>query len=128
MVLYAIVLHFVWAAAILIDPQAVNATSVHALHRLLQSPREVALVAGMCSALATLGIMCRLPWVAILLMPQQLLLMISAAGAFEAMWLSQYADGVFRARSFIIVDQAPVVLAAFGHTIAIFAHIWRRVR
>lgn len=128
MVAYAVILHLVWAVAILIDPQSVNATAVHALHRLLHSPQNVALTAGLCSVLAGIGMATRMPWLALLLIPQQILLMISAAGSFEAMWLSQYADGIFRARAFIIVDQVPVVLAALGHSVAIFAHIWRRVR
>jgi hypothetical protein len=45
--------------------------------------------------------------------------MMSAAGAIEAMWLGQFADGVLRPTAFIAADQMYTVLAALGHTVAI---------
>ncbi len=58
-------------------------------------------------------------------MPQQILLMMSAAGAVESMWLGQFADGVLRPHTFIIADQIYSILAAIGHTVAIIMHARR---
>ncbi len=61
-------------------------------------------------------------WVVVLLLPQQILLMMGVSGAIEAIWLSQFADGVLRPRAFIAADQINSVLAAIGHTVAIISH------
>lgn len=125
MVSYAVALHLAWAVILLIDHSAVNATAVHALHRWIALPWLPASV-----ALAALCAVCAMAWnsrwTLVLLLPQQILLMMSAAGAVEAIWLSQFADGVIRARAFIAADQLYSVLAAMGHTLAIIAHAGRQ--
>lgn len=131
MICYAIALHFVWAFLLIYDPGTVNATPVHALYRIFAGlsyypDNFLAGICFFCSALATLGLATSRPWLVVLLIPQQVLLLMSATGAFEAMWLSQFADGVFRSRGFIIADQIPAVIAAVGHTVAIIFH-WTRV-
>lgn len=125
MVLYAISLHFLWAVFILIDPAAIDATAVSALHRFIQPPLVLAFVIALASILATIGIFSRKVWVSLLLMPQQILLMVSASGAIEAMWIGQFADGVTRPAAFIAADQIYSVLAAIGHTVAIIVHAKR---
>lgn len=128
MVVYAILLHVAWAVIILVDDAAVNATAVNALFRWIHPAPLLALVIGVAAALAIVGLFTRVPWIVLLLMPQQILLMMSAAGAIEAIWIAQFADGVIRPRAFLAADQLYSVLAAIGHTVAIIAHAGRLVR
>lgn len=128
MVMYAISLHLFWAAIILIDDSSVHATAVHALFRYIAPPVLLSAFILFAALLATLGLFTHVPWIVVMLMPQQILLMMSAAGAVEAIWLSQFADGVIRPRSFVAADQIYSILAAFWHTVAIIAHAIRIVR
>ncbi len=126
MVLFAVTLHFFWAFAILTDPLALGATGISSLYRWIHP--GALLVAVLCGAstLTLTGLTLRYPWSFVMLIPQQLLLMMSAAGAIEAVFLSQYADGVLRHWTFIAADQAYSVIAAMGHTLAMAFFILRR--
>lgn len=125
MIGFSILLHLVWAATILVDDSAVGATALSALHRYVQDPRYLSGLIASAAFLAFGALWTKRPWIVLLLIPQQILLCMSAAGAIEAMWLSQFADGVFRPRAFIIADQCYCVLAAIGHTVAIVVHAGR---
>src|SRR5687767_15114475 len=104
MVLFAVALHLVWAAILFVDDAALGATALSALHRWIPMPwlTWVILLAALCALLA-MGI--RYPWVLLLLLPQQVLLIMSASGAVEAIWIAQFADGVVRPRAFLAADQ-----------------------
>lgn len=125
MVAYAVALHLAWAVILLFDGSATNATALHALHRYIAMPGLSPVIAG-AALVAAYAMWSNSPWTLVLLLPQQILLMMSAAGAVEAIWLSQFADGVIRARAFIAADQLYSVLAAIGHTLAIIAHANRQ--
>lgn len=128
MVLFAIVLHLVWAWLLVFDPSPLNVNAIDALYRYIH-PAPVLIVVIMSAALMALaGIFTTKPWILLLLIPQQALLMMSAAGAIESMWLGQFADGVLRPHSFIVADQIYSVLAAVGHTTAIIFHAMRVTR
>lgn len=128
MVMYAIALHLVWAVIISVDQAALGATAVDALHRHIQSVPALIAVLVIAAFLAAIGLFTTTPWIVLLLIPQQVLLMMSASGAVEAIWLAQYADGVVRPRAFLAADQIYSVLAAVCHTIAIAAHATRVVK
>lgn len=125
MVLYAICLHFSWALILLVDQSAINVTAVNALARYIYPIGLLAWVVAAAAGAALLGLLINSPWIVVLLLPQQILLMMSAAGAIEAIWISQFADGVIRPRGFIAADQLYSVLAAIGHTMAITIHAIR---
>lgn len=125
MICVAIVLHLVWAATIFLDDAATGSTAISALHRFIVDTGRLSATIAVAAVLATFGLWTRRPWVVVLLIPQQILLCMSAAGAIEAMWLSQFADGVFRPRAFIIADQIYCPLVALGHTAAIILHAMR---
>lgn len=127
MVSYAITLHLVWAGILATDYEVTNATALNALARFIHPEPVLIGVLVTAALLAVWGMMTRYPWVVLLLMPQQVLLMMSAAGAFEAIWIAQFADGVVRSREFIAVDQIYSILAAVGHTVAITVHARRLV-
>ena len=118
-------MHLCWAAIIMVDDSALNATALHAIYRYLGSSLLVAEAVFFSALLALVGIATNIPWVILLLIPQQVLLMMSAGGVTEAIWIAQFADGVVRPRAFIAADQLYVILAAIGHTLAIIFHIKR---
>lgn len=131
-VLVAIALHGVWAVGLLIDPSAHYATAVHALMLLTKHTMVAALILLVVASSASLGIGWRRNvWVfpahtvrAILILPQQCLLIMSSIGALSAMLASSFVDGVIRPLWFIVVDQVPVILITIGHFTAL-AHIAR---
>ncbi|MDB5612076.1 MAG: hypothetical protein JWP25_8976 [Bradyrhizobium sp.] len=125
MVLFAISLHLWWAITLAIDSSALSVNAIDALYRYIHPlPILIAVITG-AATMALIGIFTELPWVLLFLIPQQVLLMMSAAGAIESMWLGQFADGVLRPHAFIAADQFYSVLAALGHTIAIIVHARR---
>jgi hypothetical protein len=125
MVLFAIVLHLWWAATLAIDNSALNVNAISALYRYIHPLPLLVVVITVAATMALIGLFTKLPWVLLFLIPQQALLMMSAAGAIESMWLGQFADGIIRPHAFIAADQFYSVLAALGHTIAIIAHARR---
>lgn len=122
MVLYCVALHLCWAAIIIVDASAVGATPVSALHHLIGNPHLLAATLIGAAALASSSLCMRSRWIVLLLLPQQVLLAISADGAASAILFSQFADGVVRPRAFIAADQLHVILAAFGHAVAMLSH------
>lgn len=125
MVMYACALHLSWAIIALIDRTAIGATAVDALYRFINSIPVLIAVLIAAAAMAFFAMFASKPWLFLLLMPQQILLCMSAAGAIEAMWIHQFADGVIRPFGFIAADQMHIALAAAGHTAAIVAHALR---
>jgi hypothetical protein len=114
---YAILLHWVWAIALMLDPAAGNATAIHALLDLMPRASAIGVYVAV-GVLASIGIWRGCP---LTLLPQQFVLMVSAVGAAFAIWNGSFADGVIRSHAFIAADQAPAILAALGHTYAIIA-------
>jgi hypothetical protein len=107
---------------------AIGATALAALYRYMDHPYLLILTLFGVAVLALLAVFSRGLIYVWLLIPQQIVLMMSAAGAITAVYLSHFADGVERARIFIAADQIPVVLAALGHTAAIIALVVARTR
>jgi hypothetical protein len=125
MVLFAIALHLAWAALLIFDSSPLSVNAIDALYRYIHpAPLLIFVIMG-AAMMALIGLFTELPWVLFCLIPQQALLMMSAAGAIESMWLGQFADGVLRPHAFIAADQFYSVLAALGHTVAIIAHARR---
>lgn len=118
-ILYAIAVHILWALAAWADGSALNSTGLFGVTRLFGST-VTPFVCLAVAVSAAVGLFLRRPaWRLSCMLPQQTVLMLSSFGVLEAISLAQYADGVIRPRAFMIADQAPVILAAFAHTIAI---------
>lgn len=118
-ILYAIVLHLTWAVLLLIDADTGFATAVHTLEFFVVPARATDMYLSV-AVFALVGLIYpKGIFSSLCLLPQQLVMMISAGGAAWAMWLGQFADGVQRSHSFIIADQAPAVIAAILHTYAV---------
>lgn len=115
-VVYAMLLHFIWAAALIYDsPESITAMSIMAT--LFSRPVMIGLLAG-SSILAGFGIWSTATAAYLLMLPQQFLLFISAGAATKAMILGSFADGTVRSHWFLIADQAPAVLIATLHFVA----------
>lgn len=125
MVIFAIALHLCWGALVWYDVAAVDVTAVHALYYYFPNQYGLSLLLVVVALLATIGLLSTTGLIVLLLIPQQLLLMASASGAIEAIWIAQFADGTIRPWAFLAADQIYSVLAAIGHTIAVAAHAKR---
>lgn len=121
-------LHLTWAALLLWTPAAAHSTPVAAVISVFHSR------AGAVAALAGTGVLALVAawfhqnptriathprYLALALIPQQVLLFMSAAGGITAAIRGHYADGVARPWQFIIGDQLPVILVALLYTTAI---------
>lgn len=118
-VVYCSLLHMAWAGLIHLNSAAIWATPVNALYGVFKADIVLIVALIISSALALASLFINLPWTAVLLMPQQCLLLISATGVIAAIWYSQYSDGVVRPWEFIASDQIHIVMKALFHTIAI---------
>ncbi len=119
----AIVLHATWVGLLLVPHSgAPKSTPVHEVYGIAGDSawRAAALLAFVACA-ALMGMFREVtPGLKIVyLLPQQLVLGVSAAGAVLAIANSHYADGVPRPATFIAADQLAVILTWAGHTAAI---------
>jgi hypothetical protein len=116
---YAVLLHTLWACLLLASQEPYGATALHVYSPL---PRPVMAGARLtASVLAAWAITRHQPsWQTLAaLLPQQAILTASAYAAAAAVVTAQYGDGVIRPRSFILADQAPVILIFALHTVAV---------
>jgi hypothetical protein len=121
MVLYAVVLHLIWAGMLIIDDQVSTVTAIAAIRYVFPFPVAIPIMIW-CALSAFSAFYARNGYLAASLMvPQQFLLFVSAGGAVQAMAEGQFADGTIRSVFFLVADQSPAVLAAIGHTLAIYA-------
>lgn len=125
MIMFAVALHFTWSALIMFDDSALNATALHALFHWIKPAWLLSYILLSAASMALFSLMTRSPWAVLFLLPQQVLLIMSASGAVDAIWLAQFADGEIRPRAFIAADQIYSIIAATGHTFAIIQHTLR---
>ncbi len=122
-IIIAVVQQYIWAAMIAIDAEALHTTGVQILANALPPKMQQAVVVAALTFTATaaaLGFWARQRIGTLLsLLPQQLMLYVSAGGAAQAIYHARFADGVERTQAFLVVDQIPLVLVAIFHTWAI---------
>lgn len=119
---FAVLLHLTWAGMLLFSDKPKNATAVHALARVWPAKVGLATVLVVVAGCATFAILKKdvpIHYRVALLIPQQIVLGISTAGAIWAMWVGHFADGVQRPTEFLIADQAPAALALIIHSATI---------
>lgn len=119
---YCICLHAWWGVMLLLDPAVQGVTAINFMTTLTGSAWGSALVFLGVAGLATVGLLRARPRTTtglIEVLPQQVVLLLSAFGACAAVWLSRYADGVPRPRAFIAADQVPAVFIVLAHTAAL---------
>lgn len=120
---YAITLHLIWAGLVLGWPDQIQATPLNFLLFYIRWPVLTFFligVAGWAAYGSVYGAEYQKPWRRILhLIPQQVVLIVSAYAALWAVFSGHYADGTIRHWAFILADQVPQILVAIFHTAAI---------
>lgn len=111
-------LHICWGVLLLADAAVAGVTALSILGYLIPNYAAITLLASSCLAIASM-ITDKRTLRALLLVPQQFLLSVSAGGALVAMWLGQYADGVMHNRIFIAADQMHLPVLAVVHGVLI---------
>ena len=140
MVHYVCVLHLIWGAMLLLWPSVVhNITPLYSLVRFFKVEWLVGIfliLSGLITFLSLVDVNAsniskllkfKFAWF-LLLIPQQILFMITAGGAIERVILHAYADGVPRPWQFILADQFPAILTAVIHTFGIIDHHFWRIK
>jgi hypothetical protein len=122
-IVFASLMHAGWAVLLLISPTAAGSTPVSIIVKVCGGPYRTAFVGFVASAMAIVFPFFRRrvsnTALAIMLIPQQVLLFMSAGAGIYAAAVQHYADGVPRPWPFILSDQLPVILAALLYTIAV---------
>ena len=114
----AIAQHFVWAWCLWREPACGNVTSIACMSLWLGPALWFVLFIVAFLALIS-SFYHKTVASKLLVVPQQLLLLVSSAGAINAIFTEKFADGVHRNLYFILADQIPAVLIAVGHTFAL---------
>lgn len=117
---YAVFLHLTWAVTLLFTAQAAHSTALNGPATLFPNRFGLALLLIVVAGSAVAGVFLRLgiPKV-LLLVPQQVMLGLSAGSAIYAIVVGHYADGTTRSAAFILADQVPAVLALLVHSLSI---------
>jgi hypothetical protein len=122
-VLLASVLHLMWAALLVVDSAAERSTPVHIVSLVFGGPTRTAVVLVVVATLAMIFPFLRHRVtnhaLALMLIPQQMVLLLSAGNGIRATAISHYADGVGRPWAFILADQLPVILLAVLYSVAV---------
>lgn len=110
-----------------------HVTGLYFLGRLIPDHRLLGILVLTMSFLGFLGASRSFVGIrgALALTPQQITLLISAFSAITFIVQGHYADGVERPVTFILPDQALVVVTAIVHTCALLgyyrSHLWQHV-
>lgn len=122
-ILFASSIHIGWALLLWATPAAEGATPVHILSVVFGGPVRTAvvllIVASAALAFPFIRYTVSRPTLALMLIPQQAVLIMSALAGARAAWIGHYSDGVPRPWAFILADQLPVILAAVLYTTAV---------
>lgn len=124
-IIYAIILHYIWAVTLLVDGQAAAVTATSGLYGRFDQIVPYFLIFVATSALLSITRPRISLWPVLLIIPQQVALMLSAYAAVGAMISSRFADGIQRPHAFIIADQCPAVLIMVFHTVAVLHDAYR---
>ena len=118
---YAVSLHAIWAALLFGNAKAMRSTAVSGPAKLFPNHYGLAILLVTVAVCALTGIYLKRLSASkvMLLVPQQIMLGLSAFAAVKAMYFGHFADGVPRPRPFLIADQAPAVLALLVHSATI---------
>jgi hypothetical protein len=113
-------LFMLWAVGLSVDASSRYATAVFTLMAIMGDAGRASVILFLVAECAVAGFLAPgKTWRIGLIIPQQLVLTLSAVGVINAMYLSQFADGVIRSRWFLINDQGAIVMLFIGHTVAL---------
>lgn len=118
---YAVILHYAWGLCLFASPDPMGTTPIHGFAEYLPSSFGIGLALVAASTMAMFGLVRGQATIGhmVLLVPQQLLMMLSFFGATKCVIDGQYADGVTRPMLFIFADQFPTQIAGVFHTLSL---------
>ena len=119
-ILYVTVLHIIWGTILLIDASAFSTNPIGFFESFFNKTQTASsfLMAAM-SALVAYKLKDRLTRF-LLLLPQLLLLLLTAMSGVVSSIRGQYVDGVVRPGMFIFADQLPIILLSLVYGLAIY--------
>lgn len=124
---YAICMHWVWGGLLLTDTAPLGVTSINSLtHFGFVTAPYVGLMFLTVAFLAAISRATPKPVGILFILPQQLVLIVSALGAVEAMRTGTFADGTVRSIPFLIADQIPAILIAVFHILCVYTTYFYR--
>ena len=117
--------HLVWAACIFFDTSAMHITAFASMP--LSGIASIGILVGSsCLALVPFYVLVSRTVMAMLFVPQSVLMYVSALGALRAVLTGTYGDGVQHPHLFILADQCIYELLAYYHTIAVVKNAQER--
>lgn len=123
-IIFACLLHVGWAILLMLDIRAGNATPISVLFALVNSRPVVITTLIFVAFCAWLFLDLRvrryitLRWLTIFLIPQQIVLTLSAGAGIYAIIIQRYPDEITGSWAHIAVEQLPMILMAILYTIA----------
>jgi hypothetical protein len=124
----AVILHAAEGCIIAGSNAADNSVGIASLLVASDSQRAVLVAVMLISSLLAVMVMVHGPglFAVFALLPQQMLLIITALGALYFAGIGQYADGYVPAGGhlFIFADQLPRILFAIAHAVAFYHWLW----
>ena len=116
-ILMATIHQYVGAVALMLDAASSKATNLHILHQIVPRYSLIEFLLFLVPTIALLGFFARRKVTTLIcLVPQQLLLFLSAGSAVRAIALGSYPSGVFRSPAYIAADESLTILIAIFHT------------
>jgi len=126
---YAITLHLYWGITTIVSDAAGKGFSLFHLRGIFDNHYLLGSVLIAVAVSSTVGLVKKQKWWILLVLPQQLALMVAAAGAVAFVLAGEFAVGTSAPRIQIAGAMVTSIAAAVFHTIAILDHIgvpWKR--
>ncbi len=122
-ILMASLVHIVWAVLLFVEPAAGGSTPVSILVKTFGGPIRTGVVLLIVAVTAMIFPFSKFRGsnraLALMCVPQQAILIMSAAAGVRAAFFGHYADGVARGFAFILSDQLATILLAALYTTAV---------
>lgn len=117
---YASLIHYLWAAILLISPDPLMATPLSGLNFGNESRLITASILFVVATLAFIGTKMKHSLRSLLfLIPQQTVLFIMGFTGLLAAMSGHYADGTIKPSLFILSDQLPAIMLGFIYTMVL---------
>jgi hypothetical protein len=122
-ILAASLLHIAWAVLLLVDERAGASTPLHIVVVICGGRYRAAVVLCLVAVAALAFPFIQIPVsnlaVTLMLLPQQIVLLMSAGAGVRAALYSHYADGVIRPQAFILSDQMAMLALALLYVVTV---------
>lgn len=119
-IFYVTTLHLIWGILLLLDNSPFSTNPI-GFFEIFLSQTATAVLFLFAGILAILAYKIKISLNSfILLVPQQILLLLTSFSGIRSALKGHYIDGVIRPGIFIITDQLPIILLSFVYGLAIY--------